>query len=83
MSYKLEAKFDKCLFIGYSKESIGYEFYNILKQRLSISKHIVLLEKEFLLREDSGSKGELGEVQNAQTDTNQLTNLRLLFMLMK
>ena len=59
---KHEAKSDKCLFIGYPKETIGYQFYNILEQRLFVSKHVVFLEKEFLLREYSGSKVELGEV---------------------
>ena len=29
-----------------------------------VSKHVMFIEKEFLL-EDSGSKVELGEVQNA------------------
>ena len=80
---KLEVNYDKCLFVGYPKESIGYEFYNTLKQRLFASKHTVFLEKEILLREDSESKGELGKVQSAQTDVDQLTNLKLLFMLMK
>ena len=36
-----------------------------------VSKHVVFLEKEFLLK-DNGSKDELEEVQDAQTDTNQL-----------
>ena len=70
VSNKLEAKSDKCLFIGYPKETIGYQFYNILEQRLFVSKHFVFLEKEFLLREDRGSKVELGEVQDALTDAS-------------
>ena len=64
---KVEAKSDKCLFVGYLKESIGYQFHNTLEQGLFVSKHTVFLEKEFLLREDNGSKDELGEVQIAQT----------------
>ena len=56
-----------------SGRGVTYQVYNTLKQRLFISKNIVFLEKEFLLREDSGSKGELGEVQSAQTDVDQLT----------
>ena len=56
ISDKLEAKFDKCLFVGYPKEIMGYQFYNTLEQRLFVSMHVVFLEKEFLLREDSGSK---------------------------
>ena len=58
MPNKLEAKSDKCLFIGYPKETMGYQFYNFLEQKVLISKHVVFLEKKFLLR-DSGSKVEL------------------------
>ena len=68
MSDKFEANYDKCLFIGYPKETIRYQFYNTLEQRLFISKHDVFLEKEFLLREDNVSKVELGEVQHALTN---------------
>ena len=28
---KVEAKSDKCLFVGYLKESIGYQFHNTLE----------------------------------------------------
>ena len=72
MSDKLEVKSDKCLFVGYPKEIMGYQFYNTLEQRLFVSKHAVFLEKEFLLREDSRSKVELSEVQDALTDTSYL-----------
>ena len=70
ISDKLEAKSDKCLFVGYPTETMGYQFYNTLEQR---SNHVVFLEKEFLLREDSGRKVELSEVQDALTDTSHLT----------
>ena len=69
---KLEAKYDRCLLIGYPKETNGYQLYNTLEQRF-VSKHVVFLEKEFLLREESTSKGELGVVQSAQIDADQLT----------
>ena len=62
ISDKLEAKSDKCLFVGYPKKTMGYQFYNTLEQRLFVSKHAVFLEKEFPLREDSRSKVELSEV---------------------
>ena len=73
ISDKLEARSDKCFFVGYPKETRGYQFYNTLEQRLFVSKHVVFLEKEFLLREDSGSKMELSEVKNALTDAFHLT----------
>ena len=78
ISDKLEAKSDKCLFVGYLKETMGYQFYNTLEQRLFVSKHVVFLEKEFLLREDSGSKVELSEVQDALTNTYHLTELEVV-----
>ena len=32
-SYKLRAKSDKCLFVGYPKETKGYYFYNPSEQK--------------------------------------------------
>ena len=58
---KLEAKFVICLFVGHPKETIGYQFYNSLEQKVFVSKHVVFLEKEFFLR-DSVSKVEFEEV---------------------
>ena len=72
VSNKLEVKSDDCLLVGHHKETIRYQFYNTLEQRLFVSKHVIFLKKEFPSRRDSGSKGELREVQDAQTDTNQL-----------
>ena len=71
LSDKLEAKSDKCLFVGYPKEIMGYKFYNSLEQKVYVSKHVVFLDNEFLLR-DNGSKVEFGEVQGAQIDADQL-----------
>ena len=72
MSDKLEAKSDRYLFVGYPKDSFGYYFYNPLEQKVFVSKHAVFLEKEFLSKEASGSKFELSEVEDAQTNEQQL-----------
>ena len=72
ISNKLKVKSDKCLFVGYPKETMGYQFYNTSEKRLFISKHVVFLEKEFLLREDGRSKVELSEVQDALIDASHL-----------
>ena len=64
MSDKLDAKSDRCLFVGYPKEIMGYYFYNPLEQKVFVSRNAVFLEKEFLLKEDSGSKIELDEVHD-------------------
>ena len=69
LSDKLEAKSDQCLFVGYLKETMGYQFYNSLEQKVFVSKHVVFLKKEFLLK-DIESKVELEEVQYAQANAN-------------
>ena len=71
MSDKLETKSDKCLFIGYPKESVGYYFYLPSEQKVFVSKHAIFLGKEFMHKGDSGSKIELDEVQEEQTNNDQ------------
>ena len=63
------------MFVGYPKETIEYKFYNTLEQNLFVSKYTIFLEKECLLREDNGSKGEVGEVQNCNIPKYTLTVL--------
>ena len=45
-----------------------------LEQKVFVSKHAIFLEKEFLLKEDSGSKIELDEVHDPQIDMDQPTD---------
>ena len=77
MSDKLKAKSDKCLFIGYPKETRGYQFYHTLGQKMFVSRNVVFLEKEFLLVKNSGSNVELEEVQDARIDADLLPDLEL------
>ena len=59
---KLEPKSEKCVFIGYPKETIGYAFYHRSEGRTFVAKIGSFLEKEFLSKEVSGRKVELDEV---------------------
>src|SRR5215216_2745156 len=59
---KLEPKSEKCVFIGYPKETIGYTFYHRSEGKIFIAKNGSFLEKDFLSKEVSGSKVELDEV---------------------
>ena len=59
---KLERKSEKCVFIGYPKETIGYTFYHISEGKTFVAKNGSFLEKEFLSKEVSGRKIELDEV---------------------
>ena len=59
---KLEPKSEKCIIIGYPKETIGYTFYHISEGKIFVVKNGSFLEKEFLSKEVSGRKVELDEV---------------------
>src|SRR6266496_6051033 len=59
---KLEPKLEKCVFIGYPKETIGYTFYHRSEGKIFVAKKGTFLEKEFLSKEVSGRKVELDEV---------------------
>ena len=59
---KLEPKSEKCVFIEYPKEIVGYTFYHRSEGKTFVAKFGSFLEKEFLLKEVSGRKVELDEV---------------------
>ena len=45
---KLEPKSEKCVFIGYPKETVGYTFYHRSEGKTFVAKNGSFLEKEFL-----------------------------------
>ena len=59
---KLKLKSEKCVFIGYPEETIGYTFYHRSEGKTLFAKFGNFLEKGFLLKEVSGRKVELDEV---------------------
>ena len=59
---KLEPKAEKCVFIGYPKETVGYTFYHRSEGKVFVAKNGSFLEKEFLSKDVSGRKVELDEV---------------------
>ena len=59
---KLKPKSEKCIFIGYPKETVGYTFYHRSEGKIFVAKNGSFLEKEFLSKEVSGRKVELDEV---------------------
>jgi hypothetical protein len=63
-SYKFTPKSDKCMFVGYPKEFLGYYFYHQLEGKVFVARNNVFLEKEFLKREKSKQNVYLEEVQD-------------------
>ena len=59
---KLKPKLEKCVFIGYPKETIGYTFYHRSEGMIFVAKNGSFLEKEFLSKEVSERKVELDEL---------------------
>ena len=59
---KLEPKSEKCVFIEYPKEIVGYTFYHRSEGKIFVAKNGSFLEKEFLSKEVSGRKVEIDEV---------------------
>ena len=59
---KLEPKSEKCVFIGYPNETVGYTFYYRSEGKIFVAKTGSFLEKESLLKEVSGRKVEFDEV---------------------
>ena len=65
-SDKLASKFDKCLYVGYPKETKGYYFYISYENKVFVAHNGVFLEREFISKRVNGSKTSLEEVQEPQ-----------------
>jgi hypothetical protein len=69
-SNKLTPKSDKCIFVRYPKETLGYYFYNWSEGKVFVAWNGVFLEKEFLKREKCRQKVYLEEVQDESLGQN-------------
>src|SRR3954468_24417595 len=74
---KLKSKADKCIFVGYPKETCGYTFYNHSEGKTFVAKTGHFLKKEFLSKELSGRKIDLDEVtdQSLQVEEPATENI--------
>src|SRR6266496_3775110 len=78
---KLELKSEKCVFIGYPKETIGYTFYHRSEGKIFVVKNGTFLEKEFLSKEVSGRKVELDEVIVPSLELDSSTSEKTVSMM--
>ena len=67
---KLDVKSERCRFIGYSKDGLGYYFYSHANRRVLISRHAKFLENEFIEDGGVGRKIELSE-ESGKLDDDQ------------
>ena len=73
---KLEPKSEKCVFIGYPKETIGYTFYHRSEGKTFVAKNGSFLEKKFLSKVVSGRKVELDEVIVPSPELESISSLK-------
>jgi hypothetical protein len=59
---KLDPRSDKCYFVGYPKETIGYSFYQKSEDKVFVAKNGHFLEKEFIDKEVSGRIVQLDKI---------------------
>src|SRR5262249_25203995 len=74
---KLELRTDSCRFIGYPKETFGYQFYHPIEHKVLVARKAIFLEREYILQENSGSKIDLEEVQETATDSISMDEMTL------
>nr|GEW35596.1 hypothetical protein [Tanacetum cinerariifolium] len=80
---KLEPWSIKCIFIGYSKETMGYSFYYPPEHKIFVARNAKLLENNLMTQEASGSLEDLEIIQEGDThhsrklgDHNELANYK-------
>jgi hypothetical protein len=59
---KLETKSEKCISVGYPKETLMYTIYHPAEGKTFVAKTGYFIEKEFLTRGVGGRKVELDEI---------------------
>ena len=78
---KLEPKSEKCVFIGYPKETVGYTFYHRSEGKIFVAKNGTFLETEFLSKEVSGRKVELDEVNVPSLELESSTSKKIVLVM--
>ncbi|KAM1546338.1 hypothetical protein ACFX10_046560 [Malus domestica] len=71
----LEVRSVRCYFVGYPKETMGYEFYHPDDQKVFVARIAKFLEDEFVLKGTISKQMEINEINNEpQTSTRHIDN---------
>src|SRR4051812_14809092 len=76
-SDKLAPKSDKCIFVGYPRETLGYYLYNREEGKVFVARNGVFLEKDFLGRGVSGSTVQLKEIREEPASSESAKTLEV------
>ncbi|KAM1726180.1 hypothetical protein ACFX12_016980 [Malus domestica] len=72
---KLEARSVRCYFVGYPRETMGYEFYHLDDQKVFVARTAMFLEEQFVLKGTISKEMEINEINNEpQTSTRHIDN---------
>ncbi|GKA02904.1 retrotransposon protein, putative, ty1-copia subclass [Tanacetum coccineum] len=71
---KLQQRSVKCIFVGYSKETMGYYFYFPSKNKIVVARYVEFLEKNLLSQEISRRAEEFEEIQDDDTSPSENTS---------
>lgn len=74
---KLEPIADKCYFVGYPRKSFGYLFYKPSENKVFIAQRGLFLEIYLISKGASGSKIDLGEIQESTDEEPILDTIRI------
>ena len=78
ISDKLAPKLDKCLFMGYPKETKGYYLYNSLENKVFVTEMLSYWKESTYKKEIVGVKFSLKKFERHKEALNQLWKLNRL-----
>ncbi|GJX59860.1 putative RNA-directed DNA polymerase, partial [Tanacetum coccineum] len=72
---KLQFRSIKCIFVGYTKETMGYYFYYPLENKIFVSRYAEFLETNLIKQEASGRTVDFDEIQSEDAQPSENTIL--------
>ena len=74
MADKLDPKSEKCLFVGYPKETMGYYFYNPIENKVFVTRRGTFLEDDLISKRVNGSRIDLEEVRDPEMNVEPIND---------